>query len=146
MKRFHVHVHVRDPARSLAFHSRLSGTAPVRVEAGHAKWRLDDPRLNFAISTRGATPGVDPLGLQVDDAAELAALKARAQAADQALREEGITPCCGARSDKHGVTDPQGIAWEHGHTLHDIPVFREETASAAPSCCAGPRATANRCG
>lgn len=163
MKRFHVHVHVRDLASSIAFYSRLFGAAPVRVEADYAKWMLDDPRLNFAISTRGATPGVDHLGFQVDDAAELAELKARAQAADQALLEEGITTCCYARSDKHWVTDPQGIAWEHFHTLHDIPVFREQaaaaaaccapapevaprsSAAAAPSCCAGARDPANRC-
>ena len=93
---------------------------------------LDDPRVNFAISTRGAQPGIDHLGIQTDDAAELAALKARAQAADMALLDEGQTTCCYARSDKHWVTDPQGIAWEQFHTLGSIPVFNEVAAAA---CC-----------
>jgi hypothetical protein len=86
---------------------------------------LDDPRLNFAISTRGSKPGIDHLGFQTDDPAELAAMKARAEAADMALLDEGQTTCCYARSEKHWVTDPQGIAWEHFHTLGNIPVFSE---------------------
>lgn len=135
MKRFHVHVHVRDLAQSIAFYSRLFGAEPTRVEADYAKWMLEDPRLNFAISTRGAAPGVDHLGFQVDDAAELGELKRRAQAADMALLDEGATTCCYARSEKHWVTDPQGIAWEHFHTLADIPVFREGGADAG-ACCA----------
>lgn len=138
MKRFHVHLHVHDLQQSIAFYSRLFDAAPVRVERDYAKWMLDDPRLNFAISTRGGTPGVDHLGFQVDDASELGELKARAQAADMALLDEGATTCCYARSEKHWVTDPQGIAWEHFHTLADIPVFREAPASAhdGSACCA----------
>jgi catechol 2,3-dioxygenase-like lactoylglutathione lyase family enzyme len=137
MKRFHVHLHVDDLAKSIAFYSQLFASQPARIEGDYAKWMIDDPRLNFAISTRGARPGIDHLGFQTDDAAELAALKARAEAADMALLDEGQTTCCYARSDKHWVTDPQGIAWEHFHSLADIPVFSEapevETASA---CCA----------
>ena len=139
MKRFHVHVHVRDLAQSIAFYSRLFGAEPTRVEADYAKWMLEDPRLNFAISTRGAAPGVDHLGFQVDDAAELGELKRRAQAADMALLDEGATTCCYARSEKHWVTDPQGIAWEHFHTLADIPVFNEEKAAVAEGACCAPR-------
>lgn len=135
MKRFHVHLHVQDLEQSLAFYSRLFAAAPVRVERDYAKWMLEDPRLNFAISTRGAAPGVDHLGFQVDDPAELDELKARAQAADMALLDEGTTTCCYARSEKHWVTDPQGIAWEHFHTLGDISVFRE-AAAASGACCA----------
>lgn len=137
MKRFHIHVHVQDLDQSIAFYSRLFAAAPARVERDYAKWMLEDPRLNFAISTRGPTPGVDHLGFQVDDAAELDELKARAQAADMALLDEGATTCCYARSEKHWVTDPQGIAWEHFHTLADIPVFREGAAPApeAGACC-----------
>lgn len=146
MKRFHVHAHVGDLAASVAFYTRLFGAPPSRHEADYAKWMLDDPRVNFAISTRGGTPGVDHLGIQVDDEAELAELKARAEAADRgALLDEGATSCCYAQSEKHWVTDPQGIAWEHFHTLADIPVFRERepaTAGAQAACCtpAGPRA------
>ncbi|MNT65602.1 Cadmium-induced protein CadI [compost metagenome] len=104
---------------------------------------LDDPRINFAISTRGIQAGVDHLGFQVDDAAELAELKARAEAADMALIDEGETTCCYARSDKHWITDPQGIAWEHFHSLANIPVFsevRQDEAAAENSACCPPRA------
>ena len=136
MKRFHAHVHVDDLAQSIAFYSKLFAAAPTRVEADYAKWMLEDPRVNFAISTRGATPGLDHFGLQTDDAAELAELKARAEAADMALLDEGNTTCCYARSEKHWVTDPQGIAWEHFRTLGGIPVFNEAApSSAAGACC-----------
>ena len=142
MKRFHAHVHVDDLAQSIAFYSKLFAAAPTRVEADYAKWMLEDPRVNFAISTRGATPGLDHFGLQTDDAAELAELKARAEAADMALLDEGNTTCCYARSEKHWVTDPQGIAWEHFHTLGDIPVFNEAAPSSAPGACCTPSAAA----
>lgn len=138
MKRFHVHMHVDDLAKNIAFYSQLFGATPARVESDYAKWMLDEPRLNFAISTRGQRPGLDHLGFQVDDAAELVALKDRAQAADMALLDEGTTTCCYARSEKHWVTDPQGIAWEHFHSLESIPVFHEAAAPAVESaaCCA----------
>ena len=141
MKRFHVHLHVDNLDQSVGFYSKLFAAAPTRVEADYAKWMLDDPRINFAISTRGSKPGVDHLGFQTDDEHELLALKARAEAADMALLDEGETTCCYARSDKHWVTDPQGIAWEHFHTLGDIPVFNEakktdaKTAAATSACC-----------
>ena len=140
MKRFHVHTHVDDLATSIAFYTRLFGAEPARVEADYAKWMLDDPRLNFAISTRGASPGIDHLGIQADTDEELAELKLRAQAADAGLLDEGATTCCYARSDKHWVTDPQGIAWEHYRTLGDIPVFREAAPSASGSACCTPAA------
>ena len=142
MKRFHAHVHVDDLAQSIAFYSKLFAAAPTRVEADYAKWMLEDPRINFAISTRGTTPGLDHFGMQTDDAAELAELKARAEAADMALLDEGNTTCCYARSEKHWVTDPQGIAWEHFHTLGDIPVFNEAPSSSAAGACCAPSAVA----
>lgn len=142
MKRFHAHVHVDDLAQSIAFYSKLFATAPTRVEADYAKWMLEDPRINFAISTRGARPGLDHFGMQTDDAAELAELKARAEAADMALLDEGSTTCCYARSEKHWVTDPQGIAWEHFHALGDIPVFNEARQSTAVGACCAPAAAA----
>lgn len=140
MKRFHVHAHVQDLRESIAFYSKMFAAEPARVEADYAKWMLEDPRINFAISTRGGKPGVDHLGIQTDDADELAELKSRAQAADMTLLDEGETTCCYARSEKHWVTDPQGIAWEHFHTLGGIPVFSEgaESAPQAPACCATP--------
>ena len=142
MKRFHVHVTVQDLARSVQFYSGLFGAAPTRQEADYAKWMLEDPRVNFAISTRGATPGLDHLGLQTDSDEELVELKARAKAADFALKDEGETTCCYARSDKYWVQDPQGIAWEQFHTLGDVPVFSEKRAEAG-ACCA-PKAPARK--
>ncbi len=136
MKRFHVHLHVDNLAKSIGFYSQLFAAEPVRVEGDYAKWMLDDPRINFAISTRGDKPGIDHLGFQTDDAAELAELKERAEAADMALLDEGTTTCCYARSDKHWVTDPQGIAWEQFHTLGNIPVFSEgKSGNDAQACC-----------
>ena len=135
MKRFHVHTHVDDLATSIAFYTRLFGAEPTRVESDYAKWMIEDPRLNFAISTRGASAGIDHLGIQADNEQELAELKQRASAADAALLDEGATTCCYARSEKHWVTDPQGIAWEHYRTLGDIPVFRESGHGAAAACC-----------
>ena len=143
MKRFHVHAHVEDLAKSVAFYSKLFAAEPTRLEADYAKWMIEDPRLNFAISTRGGALGVDHLGFQTDDAEELGDLKARAQRADMALLDEGSASCCYARSDKHWVVDPQGIAWEHFHTLGDIPVFSEGSkATAAPAAEAAPQANA----
>jgi catechol 2,3-dioxygenase-like lactoylglutathione lyase family enzyme len=132
MNRFHVHLHVADLAASIRFYSRLFGAEPARSEADYAKWMLDDPRLNFAISTRGEAGRIDHLGFQSDDAGGLAALKARAVEADAAaMMDEGATTCCYARSEKHWITDPQGVAWEQFHTLGDIPVFREGGAATA---------------
>lgn len=143
MKRFHVHLHVQDIAQSIDFYSKMFAAAPARIEADYAKWMLDDPRVNFAISTRGAAIGVDHLGFQTDDANELGELKARARAADMALLDEGTTTCCYANSEKHWVTDPQGVAWEHFHTLRDIPVFSEKAKKTSAqqaefqnACCA----------
>jgi catechol 2,3-dioxygenase-like lactoylglutathione lyase family enzyme len=142
MKRFHVHAHVQDLAASIGFYTKLFGAEPTRIEGDYAKWMLEDPRLNFAISTRGGGVGIDHLGFQTDSDEELVALKARAEAADLALLDEGQANCCYARSEKHWVTDPQGIAWEHFHTLEDIPVFgcgvvkASATSAAATACCA----------
>lgn len=135
MKRFHVHMHVDDLAKNIAFYTQLFAAEPARVESDYAKWMLDDPRVNFAISTRGSKPGLDHQGFQVDDAEELTALKARASAADLAMLDEGTTTCCYARSDKHWITDPQGIAWEHFHSLANIPVFNESATPTAAACC-----------
>jgi catechol 2,3-dioxygenase-like lactoylglutathione lyase family enzyme len=140
MKRFHVHVRVADLAASIAFYNRLFGAQPARQEADYAKWMLEDPRINFAISTRGASTGVDHLGFQTDDAAELAELRQRAEAADMAVLDQGEASCCYARSEKHWVTDPQGIAWEHFHSLGNIPVYGVSKPSQGKGCCA-PQAT-----
>jgi hypothetical protein len=140
MKRFHVHAHVENLGQSISFYSKLFGAGPTRVESDYAKWMLEDPRINFAISTRGGKLGVDHLGLQTDSEEELVELKERARAADLALLDEGETTCCYARSDKYWLTDPQGIAWEQFHTLGSIPVFSDtkaEVQAEPTACCAG---------
>ena len=140
MKRFHVHTHVADLQKSIAFYSKMFAAAPTRVQSDYAKWMIEDPRINFAISTRGAKPGIDHLGMQTDTQEELVELKSRAEAADMTLLDEGETTCCYARSEKHWVTDPQGVAWEHFHTLDNIPVFSEKAPAATvdAACCATP--------
>ncbi len=149
MKRFHVHMHVDDLAKNIAFYTAMFDQSPARTEPDYAKWMLTDPPVNFAISTRGATPGIDHLGIQVESPDELSALKARATNADMVLLDEGETTCCYARSDKYWVTDPQGMAWEQFLPLGPIAVFRETALSAseqAPdAACSTPdrRAVAN---
>lgn len=138
MKRFHVHAHVEDLTASIAFYSKLFAAEPTRVESDYAKWMLDDPRINFAISTRGSKPGVDHMGIQTDTEDELAEMKARAEAADMTLLDVGETTCCYARSDKYWLTDPQGLAWEQFRSLNDIQVFSEKSPAKpeASACCA----------
>src|SRR3546814_2589738 len=125
MKRFHVHVSVQDLDASLRFYSKLFGAEPSVVKSDYAKWMLDDPRVNFAISQRDGKPGVNHLGFQVDSDAELAALRVQAEHADLAAVDDPGAACCYARPDTHWIEDPQGIAWETFHTLGDIPMFGE---------------------
>jgi catechol 2,3-dioxygenase-like lactoylglutathione lyase family enzyme len=127
MKRFHIHVSVEDLAKSIRFYSTLFGAEPSRVEADYAKWLLDDPRMNFAISTHRQPVGVNHLGFQVDSADELRGMHAQLTAADTRLIQEDEQVCCYARSDKYWVTDPTGIAWETFRTLGNIPVYGEDT-------------------
>ncbi|MGH8503287.1 MAG: ArsI/CadI family heavy metal resistance metalloenzyme [Gammaproteobacteria bacterium] len=138
MKRFHIHVSVRDLSESIVFYSKLFGTEPSVAKDDYAKWMLDDPRINFAISRRGHSVGVNHLGFQVDSDAELGALRTQvAQAEISALDEEGAQ-CCYARSDKYWVEDPQGIAWETFHSLGDIPLYGEDAVlkpDADGACC-----------
>ena len=135
MKRFHVHVAVQDLAASVRFYSSMFGAEPSVAKPDYAKWMLDDPRINFAISQRGAAAGVNHLGIQVDSAEEVAVLRKQVAAADIQARDEVGATCCYAKSDKYWVQDPQGVAWETFHTLGGIPVFGEHSASAATACC-----------
>lgn len=137
MKRFHVHVGVRDLAAAIRFYSTLFAAEPAVCKDDYAKWMLDDPRVNFAVSTWSAE-GVDHLGLQVDGADELAAMESKLRNADRNLVAEPNADCCYARSDKYWITDPAGIAWEAFHTLSTVPVFQERDATpdaAADSGC-----------
>jgi lactoylglutathione lyase len=127
MKRFHIHVSVDDLAKSIVFYSTLFGAEPTRIEADYAKWLLEDPRMNFAISTGRQPVGVNHLGIQVDSADELRAMHSQLTAADARLNQEDEQTCCYAQSDKYWVTDSTGIAWETFHTLGNIPVYGEDT-------------------
>jgi catechol 2,3-dioxygenase-like lactoylglutathione lyase family enzyme len=143
MKRFHVHLGVNDLERSIGFYSNLFGADPTVRKDDYAKWMLDDPRVNFAISRRGNAVGVNHLGLQVDSDDELKAVREQFAAADAtATVDEPGANCCYAKSDKHWVTDPQGIAWEAFHTLGAIPLFGAEDAQAAVSAACGSTETA----
>ena len=123
MKRFHVHLHVDDISKSIEFYSKLFDAEPTRLEPDYAKWMLEDPRVNFAISTVSRSKGVDHLGFQAEDELELAELKRRAGAADRTLFDEGATVCCYAKSEKHWVADPQGVVWEHYRTMDASQTF-----------------------
>ncbi len=107
--RFHVHLPVADLEQSIGSYARLFAAEPARRESDYAKWMLDDPPINFAISTRGEAGRIDHLGIQTDNAEDWVALQARARSADLAREPEGETNCCYARSEKHWVTDPQGV-------------------------------------
>ena len=145
MKRFHVHVGVENLDASIAFYSGLFGEAPSVTKPDYAKWMLDDPRVNFAISQKcGAVKGVEHLGLQVEDQGELAEVYGRLQAAGAPVLEEGATTCCYAQSEKSWIADPDGVVWEAFLTNGQSTVYGtspelEQLASAnvaAGACCA----------
>ena len=155
MKRFHVHVGVQDLDASIRFYSALFGAEPTVRKADYAKWMVEDPRINFAISQRGdgRRVGVNHLGLQVDSDEELEALRAQAAQADLAAAAEKGVNCCYAKSNKYWYTDPTGVPWETYHSLGQVEYFGDEHVGAAPaaasSCCApapeGVRARATSC-
>jgi len=128
MKRLHVHVSVKDLSASIRFYRALFAAEPVVTQPDYAKWMLDDPRVNFAISTHRQPVGVNHLGFQVESDEELRNMRAQLEAADASMVEESEQPCCYAKSDKYWVTDSTGIAWETFHTLSRIPVYGEDTA------------------
>jgi len=116
MKRMHVHVAVEDLQQSIAFYAALFAAEPAVVKPDYAKWMLDDPRVNFAISARGRKPGLDHLGIQVESKIELHEVYARLRQASGAVIEQGETTCCYAKSEKSWIDDPAGISWETFHT------------------------------
>lgn len=137
MKRFHVHVAVSDLVQSVRFYSTLFGQEPAVQKNDYAKWMLEDPRVNFAISTRGQEPGVNHLGFQVDNDAELTESRERLQTASVDILDQPQASCCYAKSDKHWTTDPQGIAWETFRTLGEVPVYGEDQRAPTEdgACC-----------
>ncbi len=136
MKRFHVHVAVADLGKSIEFYSKLFGRTPAVERADYAKWMLEDPGLNFAISSRGHASGVNHFGFQVDSQEELQRLKQLAQSAsDGEVLDQGEAACCYAKSAKHWTVDPQGLAWEHFHTMSEAVEFGQDTAHQTGACC-----------
>jgi hypothetical protein len=141
MKRMHVHVGVHDLAQSVRFYSALFAAQPSFLKDDYAKWQLDDPRVNFAISTRGKRAGLDHLGIQAENGDELEEIGIRLAQADVSATSQKNAACCYAKSDKYWTLDPQGIAWESFHTLDSVPVFGEDArqkAEPAKASCCGP--------
>jgi catechol-2,3-dioxygenase len=146
MKRLHVHVSVEDIAKSVQFYSALFATQPAVTKSDYAKWMLEDPRVNFAISTHGAQTGVDHLGIQVETEDELHEVYTRLKQADRPVLEEGATTCCYAKSEKSWIADPQGISWETFLTSGESTVYGDSVdlgpiRTTAGACCA-PKAEA----
>ncbi len=135
VKRLHIHVAVENLESSINFYSALFGSQPVKQKSDYAKWMLDDPRVNFAISTKSAKPGLDHLGIQTETPDELEELREQLRRANLSMTGEGETTCCYARSDKSWVQDPSGIAWEAYHTMADAELF-SQSRPVANSCCA----------
>jgi len=140
MKRLHVHVAVHDIEQSIRFYKALFDAEPSVKKDDYAKWQLEDPRVNFAISKRGAKTGLDHLGIQAEDEGELGALRSQLAQADVAILDQKDATCCYAKSDKHWTLDPQGIAWESFRTLEAAPTYGSDARSSAKAtstaCCA----------
>ena len=146
MKRMHVHVGVADLDRSIAFYSTLFGAAPSVTKPDYAKWMLEDPRVNFAISSGNhASTGIEHLGIQVEDGDELVEVYGRLRAADRPMLEEGATTCCYARSEKSWIADPDGVVWEAFLTEGEATVYGDSPAlsalsdTASPDACCAPQ-------
>ena len=147
MKRLHVHVSVDDLAQSIRFYSTLFAAQPVVAKPDYAKWMLDDPRVNFAISTHSSGTGLDHLGIQVETPDELHEVYGRLKQADRPVLEEGATTCCYAHSEKSWIDDPQGVPWETflttgASTIYGTDEIRSvhekrqaDATCCAPSCC-----------
>jgi catechol 2,3-dioxygenase-like lactoylglutathione lyase family enzyme len=145
MKRIHIHIGVEKLDESIRFYRAIFGAEPVKTKPDYAKWMLEDPRVNFAISTRASKNGVDHLGIQVDDNDELQEIRARLKATDLAVFEEGETVCCYAKSEKSWVQDPAGIAWEAYRTMEDAQIFSSKLAVSVSACCAEPSVSQTAC-
>ena len=147
MKRLHLHVSVDNLDQSIGFYSTLFGAAPTVAKSDYAKWMLDDPKVNFAISARGVAAGVDHVGIQVESAGELQELAGRLKAAGENLRDQEGASCCYAKSDKSWVSDPSGLRWETFFTFGEATSYGEDDVPdvAPKAACCAPRADAKAC-
>lgn len=147
MKRLHVHVGVDDLNKSIGFYSTLFGAEPSVSKSDYAKWMLEDPRVNFAISAGNARKGVEHLGIQVESEEELKEVYGRLKEADRPVLEEGATTCCYAKSEKSWIADPQGVVWEAFFTSGDATLYGDSpelsalSANAAETACCAPELT-----
>ena len=132
MKRIHIHLKVSDLAASTEFYTTLFASPPTKTKTDYAKWQLEDPRVNFSISTTAAAPGIEHLGIQVEQPDELREVYDRLATARSRVREEGHTTCCYAKSEKSWIADPQGVEWEVFHTYGESTTYGEGKAEA---CC-----------
>jgi len=155
MKRFHVHVRVKDLDSSVRFYSTLFGAEPAVIKPDYAKWMVDEPAVNFAISVGQAPAGIDHVGLQVDSDDELRVMAGRLEAAGESVHKQEDATCCYARGNKGWVSDPSGVSWETFHTFGESTVYGNDVAprAAAPpiartdSCCApAPPTSVSCCG
>lgn len=153
MKRLHLHLNVDDLDRSIAFYETLFGAPPAVLKDDYAKWMLDDPLVNFAISQRGLAAGVDHLGIQVEAPSELSQLAGRLKAAGEQTFDQQAASCCYARSDKSWVSDPSGLRWETFYTFGESTAYGEdsvirpalERVSDDAGCCGAPKTSASAC-
>lgn len=159
MKRFHVHVHVGDLDSSVRFYSALFGVDPAVLKPDYAKWMLDDPFVNFAITSGASKPAIDHLGFQLESDADLATIGRRLVAAGQVVIKQDNATCCYAQGNKGWITDPSGVSWEAFHTFGESTVYGNDIApgmaasepqatescctpapSSSSGCCSGPKA------
>lgn len=142
MKRLHVNVAVENLPESIRFYATLFAAQPTVVKTDYAKWMLDDPRVNFAITARGRVAGLDHLGIQVENAAELGEVYDRLKLAERPVIDQGNVTCCYAQSTKSWITDPAGISWETFLTSGESTVYGGDAAegekavdTSASACC-----------
>lgn len=152
MKRFHVHVHVADLDSSVRFYSTLFGEQPAVIKSDYAKWMLEDPRVNFAITSGAASPRIDHMGLQVESDDELATIASRLTTAGESVAKQENAACCYARGNKGWVSDPSGLSWETFHTFGENTVYGNDRApradaksEASESCCAPAPSSSSGC-
>lgn len=153
MKRFHVHVHVGDLESSVRFYSALFGAEPAVLKTDYAKWMLDDPRVNFAITSGASKPAIDHLGFQFESDADLAAIGKRLVAAGQVVTKQENAVCCYAQGNKAWITDPSGVSWEAFRTLGESIAYGADIApraatskpQAAESCCSPAPPSSSAC-
>lgn len=138
MSKMHIHISVENLEESIEFYSSLFGSQPTKLKNDYAKWMLDDPSVNFAISARGAAVGIDHIGIQAENEDEMQVLRDRINAADIDTFDDGPAVCCYSKSDKSWIQDPSGIAWETYHTMDEANFFNEESQESSESACCVP--------